>query len=625
MWIILKVVLLLIISSCNGFGLPKVFAPFVENFIKNNADNKVERRSYLSEYDFIVVGSGPAGCVLANRLTENKDWNVLLIEAGTVETFVEQVPMFAPYEFLTRYNWGYLAERQPYSCLGSKDGRCGFPRGKALGGTSVINGMLYTRGSKEDFDTWVNLGNYGWDYYETVLPAFKKSERARLKFYHKSQFHNDTGYLSVVHNEFQTPIPKIFIDGNKAMGLDEIDYNADENIGVSYLQSNTLKGRRHSAYRSFIEPFLHRKNLHIMLNTRVTRVLIDSVTRIAYGVELLRKNRRHKIIARREVILSAGTFHSPQLLQLSGIGPREDLHRIGVPLLHDLPVGKEMYDHVSFPGLLFRSNLTNPILPFLEIQNTVQILGSFLQGKGFGTIPNGVESLAFIQTPTSNVPHPRLPNIELLLLTVAPHYDNGYAVKDSERMSDWLYDSVYKQLEGDTTYSFLIVISLLHPKSVGYLELKDRNIFNAPKFYSNFLKDPQDVESILEAVKYVVSLTKTKPFQNIGTRLHDVPIPTCAKYGFGSDDYWRCAIRTWCVTLHHQVGTCKMGPSEDSTAIVNPELKVYGVKRLRVIDTSIIPISTTSHTCAASYMIGEVGADMIKRDWERQSNPYIHH
>jgi choline dehydrogenase len=546
------------------------------------------------------VGSGPAGCVVANRLTENPNWNVLLIEAGTVETLIEQIPLFAPYEFLTRYNWGYLAERQPYSCLGRLIAKMftilqlvckisinfffspttittdrpersalwlsaryllisqcchhqshitfffsliNFQSGKALGGTSVINGMLYTRGFKEDFDEWVNLGNYNWDYYETVLPAYKKSEKARLKFFHKHEFHNSSGLLSVSHNQYQTPIAQIFLDANKQIGLDEIDYNADENIGVAHLQANTQRGRRHSAYKSFIEPFLHRRNLHIMLNTRVTKVLIDQVTRVAYGVELLRKKKRQKIIARREVVLSAGTFHSAQLLMLSGIGPREDLERIGVPLVHDSPVGKEMYDHISFPGLLFTTNLTNPNAPLLHIKNMLKIMGGFFQGKGYGTVPNGVESLAFIQTPTFNAPNSRLPNMELILLTIVPQTDNGHAVRESERMSEWLYDSVYRPLEGETTYSFLIVLSLLHPKSVGYMTLRDRNIFSAPKFYSNFFKEPEDVESILEAIKYTLFLTNAEPFRSVDAKLHDIPIPTCAHLGFGSDDYWRCAIR----------------------------------------------------------------------------------
>jgi choline dehydrogenase-like flavoprotein len=269
---------------------------------------------------------------------------------------------------------------------GLKNGRCAFPRGRALGGTSVINGMLYTRGSKEDFDHWVKLGNYGWDYDEFVLPAFKKHEKAMLKYYYKTNYHNDSGLLSVEHNPYKTPIADIFVEGNKAMGLKEIDYNSDENIGVSHLQANTQKGQRHSAYKAFIKPALKRQNLHIMLNTRVTKVLIDPKTKVAYGVQMLRKNRRMVVTARKEVILSAGSFHSPQLLMLSGIGPKADMERIGVPLLQDSPVGKEMYDHISFPGLLFITNLTNPRSDLLATQNMIARMLEYSRGEGYMTV-----------------------------------------------------------------------------------------------------------------------------------------------------------------------------------------------------------------------------------------------
>lgn len=499
---------------------------------------------------------------------------------------------------------------------GLKGGKCAFPRGKALGGTSVINGMLYTRGSKEDFDHWVEIGNYGWDYDEYVLPAFKKHERAMLKYYHKTQYHNDSGLLSIEHNPYKTPIADIFVEANKAMGLDEIDYNSDENIGVAHLQATTFKGRRHSAYKSFIQPALKRKNLHIMLNTRATKVLINPKTKVAYGVEMFRKNRRVVVTARKEVILSAGSFHSPQLLMLSGVGPRADLKRIGVPLIQDLPVGKEMYDHISFPGMMFSTNLTNPRSNLFTVQNLVPLLADYFRGEGFLTVANGVEALGFIKTPTSNSPSPRLPEVELILLSLVPQTDGGYAVTEAEKLKPSVYDAVFKPMEGATTYTFLIVIELFHPKSVGYLELRDKNPFNSPRFYPNFFKEPEDVETILEAVKYNLQLIETEPFKKIGTKLHTIPLPSCAMHGFGSDDYWRCAIRTFCVSLHHQVATCKMGPSSNPTAVVSPELKVYGVKKLRVVDTSVVPEATTSHTNAVSFMIGERAADMIKKDWE---------
>ena len=486
-----------------------------------------------------------------------------------------------------------------------------------MGGTSVINGMLYTRESKEDFDHWEELGNYGWGYDKYALPAFKKSERARLKHFYKPAFHNTSGLLSVQHNPFKTPIANIFVEANKAMGLDEIDYNADQNIGVAHLQATTLNGRRHSAYSSFIKPALHRQNLHIMLNTRVTKVLIDPKTKVAYGVEMFRKKRRVVISARKEVILSAGSFHSPQLLMLSGIGLKSDLDRIGVPLIQDLPVGKEMYDHISFIGLLIKTNLTNPKNLRFTPANWIPMLADYLNGKGFLTIANGVEALSFIRTPTSNTHTPKLPDVELILLSLTPQVDGGYAVIEGERVNPSNYDAVYKPAEFDPNYNFLIVLSLLHPKSVGYLELKDKNPFNSPRFFPNFFKEPEDVESVLEAVKYTIKMVEdTKPFQTIGAKINEHQIPSCAHHGFRTDDYWRCAIRSLCVSLHHQVGTCKMGPSSDPTAIVSPELKVYGVKRLRVVDTSIIPETTTSHTNAVSFMIGERAADMIKEDWK---------
>jgi choline dehydrogenase-like flavoprotein len=400
------------------------------------------------------------------------------------------------------------------------------------------------------------------------------------------------------------------------MGLKEIDNNSDDNVGVAHLQANTLNGQRHSSYKAFIEPVLKRPNLHIMLNTRATKVLIDQNTKVAYGVEVFRNNRRMTIRARREVILSAGSFHSPQLLMLSGIGSKSDLDRIGVPIIQELPVGKEMYDHISFPGLLFTTNLTNPNANLLNLKTILTIFSQYAFGQGFATIANGVEALGFIKTPTSNAPNPSLPDVELILLMLVPQTDNGYAVTQGERLRRDVYNSVYKQLEGETTYSFLIVLSLFHPRSVGYLEIKDKNPFNSPRFFANFFKEPDDVQTILEAVRYVQQMIETEPFKKYGTKLHNVPLPSCAHHGFDSDDYWRCAIRTFCVSLHHQVATCKMGQPSDPTAIVNHELKVYGVQRLRVVDTSIIPESTTSHTNAASSMIGERAADMIKQEWE---------
>lgn len=565
----------------------------------------------MKEYDFIIVGSGPGGCVLANRLSENPKWNVLLIEAGTVETFFQNIPFAAPFQILTKYNWGYKAERQDDSGFGIINQQVAYPRGKGLGGSSIINGMLYTRGAKSDFDRWASFGNKGWSYDE-ILPYFKKSERARLKFYNKPHFHNQNGLLSVKNNLFQSPLAGVFVKGNKLKGLKEIDYNSDEHIGVAYLQANTLNGTRHSAYRAFIEPVLKRKNLHIMLNTRVTKVLINPITKDAYGVEFLREGKREseKILSKKEVILSAGTFHSPQLLMLSGVGQRNELKRIKVNMIKHLPVGEIMYDHVSFPGLVFTTNLT------FSFGNPFQVLREYIRGEGLLTTPLAVEALGYIKTNRSNRNDPNTPDVEIILVSSGPQVDGGIYYILGERVSQSLYNSVYGPLEGTQKMIFSLVIMLFHPKSVGKFEIRDGNPFSNPKLYTNYYRHSDDVETILDAIKYTLSLIETEPFKKINTKLHSIPFPNCAKFIFGSDDYWRCAIKTLPISLHHQVGTCRMGPTSDTMAIVSPELKVHGINKLRVADISVIPESTTSHTNAVSFMIGEKAAEMIKMVWK---------
>lgn len=239
--------------------------------------------------------------MLANRLSSNPKWRILLIEAGTVETYFQQIPLSAPYHVTSDYNWGYLAERQPYACQGLINEQCGYPRGKALGGTSVINGMLYTRGAKSDFDHWKSLGVVGWDFYKNILPAFKKSENANLKFFHRSEFHNQSGLLEVSSNHFETPMVIIFTNGLKSMGLEEIDFNSDDSIGFGRLQSNTKNGQRQSAFEAFIRPILGRKNLHIMLNSRVTKILINKITKSAFGVRVERDGKMMSVFADKEV------------------------------------------------------------------------------------------------------------------------------------------------------------------------------------------------------------------------------------------------------------------------------------------------------------------------------------
>jgi choline dehydrogenase-like flavoprotein len=460
---------------------------------------------------------------------------------------------------------------------------------------------MHTRGNPRDFDRWSEAGNYGWSYDE-ILPYFVKSEKANLGKYSDSPFHNRDGLWSVSFNSMRTPLAKAFMKANKVMGLQEIDYNSNHQLGVSYVQSNILNGRRHSAYKAFLEPILHRPNLHIMINTRVTKVLIDPQTRVTYGVEFRRNNKNYRIAAKKEVIVSAGTFHTPQILTLSGIGKKRNLNKIGIPVINDLPVGENMHDHYAFAELLFVTNKTADVGFMTYLNNFFQ----FFNGRGLMTLPSGTEAFSFIKVPSNNSYGPTVPDIELIFSPGGVFLDRGFGITNAGRMRRDIYNKVYRPLEGINKDVFLVSLMLFHPKSIGRVEIPSANPFSDPHIYANMLENPDDIESLLYGIKFVLKLIKQEPFRSIGARLHSIPLPSCAHIHFASDNYWRCVIKFMAFSIQHQVGTSKMGPRSDPTAVVDPELKVHNIRGLRVVDTSIIPEALTAHTNAASVMIGEL-------------------
>lgn len=499
------------------------------------------------------------------------------------------------------------------------DHRCGFPRGKGLGGCSVINYMMYSRGHRNDYDRWAAAGNNGWSWAE-VLPYFLKSERSTLTRGSNSKYHNRNGWLSVEYIPWRSQITKAFVEAHKYFGLKQVDYNSGEQIGVSYLQANTKNGRRHSAYRAMLEPILNRPNLHIMLNTRVLKLLINPKTKIAFGVEILRHGIHQRVKATKEVILSAGPFSTPQLLMLSGIGMKKEMKRLGIPLIQELAVGASLIDHLSYLGPTFIVNTTGQSF---NVQSAFTSSGpgfmiDYLNGRGPLTVPGGVEALSFIKTNASDNRGPTVPDIEVIFVSGGFQSDGGSGISKGLRIKKEIYDAVYKPIEDRSIDSYSTMLMLFHPKSIGYIKLKNSNPFSHPLLYPNYFKNLDDVETLLDGIKFALKLAKTPPLQKLGARIHAIPIPDCAHIHFGSDNYWRCTLHVMASTLHHQLGTCKMGPASDPQAVVSPELKVYGIRGLRVVDTSIIPEAPTSHPNAQSFMIGEKAADMIKSEWRRK-------
>ncbi|KAK5638297.1 hypothetical protein RI129_012592 [Pyrocoelia pectoralis] len=562
-------------------------------------------------FDYIVVGSGSAGAVVANRLSEDPKVRVLLLESGGEPLFHTDKPVTASIEQFTRQNWNYLMEKQENFGLGLVDGIMGYPRGRVLGGTTVINYMIHIRGNKADYNRWANLGNPGWSYDE-VLPYFRKSEDSTVKIVDE-EYRNHGGLLTVSDVPYRTKSSHVFVKACEQAGYPYVDYNGKNQLGVSYVQGALRRGRRCSAEKAFIRPARKRLNLQIRLNSHVAKVLIDSETKRAYGVEYLHGKDRHVVNSSIEVILSAGAFHSPQILMLSGIGPRDHLADLGVPLIQDLPVGKKLYDHLTFLGLAFTVN--KPIVGNFHQTFSLPSLFEFvLYGTGPMTSLGGVEALAYFKTNVTNYLE-EYPDMELIFVGGGLHTDYGLIYRRMFRLSDQSYYAFFKPLE--KKYAYTILPMALHPKSYGYMKLRSKNPLDPPLFYGNYFTDPNndDVKTFIGAIRESQRIMRTPAFQEYKAEQVKTQIPGCEGYEFDSDVYWECAIRHITSTLHHQIQTCKMGPPSDPEAVVDARLRVYGIERLRVIDTSVIPTTISAHVSAVGYMVGERGSDMIKEDY----------
>ncbi|CAK1599636.1 unnamed protein product [Parnassius mnemosyne] len=617
--------LIFLLSSCvsNAFQLTKFLDYWTDLFRplpRNTKEGFVPDYSpeNLEEFDFIIVGAGSAGCVLANRLTEIHDWKVLLLEAGGNENFFSDIPIFAPFLSLTPMNWGYNSEPEKRACKDLRGKVCFMPRGKVLGGSSVLNFMIYQRGHPEDYNDWARMGNEGWSYSE-ILPYFKKSENIRIKALKNSTYHGTGGYLDIDYASFSSPLETAFKEAGEQLGYEWNDPNGEKVIGFSKPQATLRKGRRCSTSKAFLEPVRFRKNLKISKYSTVMKILIDPNAYQAYGVEFVKGNRRRQVIARREVILAAGTIGSAQILMLSGIGPEDHLKEIGIDPIVNLPVGYNLQDHITFSGNAFIVNDSNLCVNDLTAASPLSA-AAYLTGRGPLTVPGGATGIAFSQTSiATDLSHGR-PDIELVMGAGSLAGDLLGILRSLLGVTDQWYWKVYGSLPPEVRQrTFAINPVLIRPRSVGRLMLRSSNFSDHPKIHPNYFDHPDDIRTLREGVRLVEDVIATKAFQRFATRLHSVPFPGCEEFIFDSDDYWECAIMQTSITLDHQVGTCKMAPAGDPTGVVSPRLLVHGVQGLRIVDASIMPRIPASHTLAPVVMIAEKAADLLKEDWGRYS------
>lgn len=368
-----------------------------------------------------------------------------------------------------------------------------------MGGTSTINLMVHTRGNKKDYDNWYSLGNPGWSYNE-VLPYFIKSEKITGIKDVDQGYHGKKGYVNVEHGKYSTPLLETFKKAGRELGYDTKDTNGRSQLGFSQVQANLRNGRRCSASKAYIRPIKDRRNLHVSKESRVTKILVDPSTKKAFGVEFIKNRIRRRIRAKKEVILSAGSISSPQLLMLSGVGPKEHLEDLTIQVFKDLKVGYNLQDHPAFSGLAFLVNESFTINDN-KVQNVYDIYNYLVNHKGPFTLPGGSEGIAFMKSKYNPDPHDDYPDIEIVM---GPGALNGDTLGNIRRIlgyTDDFYEAVYKRVENVDAFSMVAV--LLNTRSRGRIMLKSKNPFQWPLVYTNMYQDPHDVKVLIEGVKLV--------------------------------------------------------------------------------------------------------------------------